>query len=120
MLKKAGIITVGVGAALLAAAPLASAGEYQGDDNGGNNDHGHHSNDHGNHHGHHNNGHGKQHGVGNVQCSAESGAVKGNRTEGILALGPILDGNAGQLLSCNSFLNDVASHNKTRIASPLL
>lgn len=115
MLKKAGIVTVGVSAALLAASPMAFAGDASDSGhNGSDNDHGHHRS-HGDDHGKGHKGHGKQHGIGNTQCASESGATKHNDTEGILALGPILNGNSGQILSCNSFLNDVASGNHINV-----
>ncbi len=86
MLKKFGMVSVGVTAGLLAIAPMASASE-------------------GHHHG------GGQHGTGNVQCGAEGGDLDNDATgEGLLGVGqvagPVASGNAGQLLSCNSFLND--------------
>lgn len=103
MLKKAAILTAGVGVTLLAASPLAYAGDST-DNGGGDHDHGHSK-----HHGH---GHGDHKGNNNTKCVAESGDVKANDTKGLLAgVGPILNGNAGQIASCNSFLNDNFSHN---------
>jgi hypothetical protein len=87
VLKKFGMVSVGVTAGLLAIAPMASASE-----------------------GHHHGG-GDQHGTGNIQCGAEGGDLSNDTTgTGAIALGqaagPVASGNAGQLLSCNSFLND--------------
>lgn len=102
MLKKFGMVSVGVTATLLAAAPLASAHD------GGQKD----------------SGKEKSHSVkangGNTQCAAKSGDVKDNKGKGMLAAGSILDGNAGQILSCNSFLNNNFSGNELGVASPLL
>ena len=104
MLKKFGMVSVGVTAALLAAAPLASASEC------------HDGHDKGHHEGHHQTG--GHENVGNTQCAAKSGDVKNNDSKGLLAgVGPILDGNAGQILSCNSFLNDNLSNNDLNIAN---
>lgn len=106
MLKKFGAVSVGVTAALLAAAPLASAHEGGGHE-------GHHGSK-----GHHEASHEN---VGNTQCAAKSGDTKDNNTKGLLAgVGPIANGNAGQIASCNSFLNDVLSHNDVNIANDLL
>lgn len=102
MLKKAGLVTVGVSAALLAASPMAFAGNSTDPADSGQGHHKSHES-----HG----GHDKQHGVGNTSCASESGDTKGNDTEGILALGPVLNGNSGQILSCNSFLNHNLNHN---------
>lgn len=104
MLKKIGMVGVGVTATMLAAAPFASACEtsHHGDHDG---DHGHHSVEHGSNN--------------NTACAAKSGDVAGNHTKGILALGPIANGNAGQILSCNSFLNDNFSGNDLNIANGL-
>ena len=84
MLKKFGMVSVGVTAGLLAIAPMASASE-----------------------GHHHDG-GDQRGTGNVQCAAEGGDLDNDATGSNLGqgAGPVASGNTGQLLSCNSFLND--------------
>ena len=87
MLKKFGMVSVGVTAGLLAIAPMASASE-----------------------GHHHDG-GDQRGTGNVQCAAEGGDLHNDATgTGLVGLGqgagPVASGNTGQLASCNSFLND--------------
>jgi len=111
VLKKFGMVTVGVTAGLLAVAPLASASECHDNDH----DKGHHKS-HGEHksHGDHKKGHkshgGSQDGTGNIQCGAEGGDLDNDATgTGALALGqglgPVASNNAGQLLSCNSFLN---------------
>ena len=87
MLKKFGMVSVGVTAGLLAIAPMASASE-----------------------GHHDGG--DQRGTGNVQCGAENGDLDNDATggDGLIGIGqvagPVASGNTGQLLSCNSFLND--------------
>ena len=90
MLKKFGMVSVGITAGLLAVAPMASASE------------GHHDGD--------------QDGTANIKCDAESGDIDNDATgEGAIALGqvagPVASGNAGQLLSCNAFLNDILNDN---------
>ena len=92
MLKKAGIMTLGIAAGLVAVAPLASASE-----------------------GHH--GHGGHGGSGNIgSCTAgnaEGGAVGGSatgaalaNTGGLAAAAPI-----GGALDCNSILNGSLNDN---------
>lgn len=116
MMKKAGIVTVGVSAALLAAAPLASAGEVNGEnaDNGKDKDSSKHDD-----WGKKNN---KDKGKGgNTTCQSQSGDNEGNEGKGLVAgAGSILSSNSGQLASCNSFLNDNFSGNKLKVASPIL
>lgn len=103
MLKKFGMVSVGVTAALLAAAPLASACESG----------------HDGHKGHHESSHGTD--VGNTKCAAKSGDTKNNDTSGLLAgVGPIANGNAGQILSCNSFLNDNLNDNLNNASISIL
>jgi hypothetical protein len=103
VLKKFGMVTVGVTAGLLAVAPLASASECHDD---GGHDKGHHKSHH------KSDGGGDQRGTGNVQCGAEGGDLDNDATggNGLIGVGqvagPVASGNAGQLLSCNSFLND--------------
>ena len=115
MLKKAGILTVGVTAGLLAVAPIASAGESS--DHDSDKKHSKHDDDD-----HGKKKHSKKHdddqrGTGNIKCDAESGDLDNDATgEGGLAgigqvAGPVLSDNAGQLLSCNSFLNDILNDN---------
>ena len=110
MLKKFGMVTVGVTAGLLAVAPLASASECHDHDKDSSHDKGHHKS-HGDHKKSHKSHGGSQHGTGNIQCGAEGGDLDNDATgEGLLGVGqvagPVASGNAGQLLSCNSFLND--------------
>lgn len=116
MLKKAGMLTVGVTAGLLAVAPLANAG-VAGDSDKDNNDDkkSSHDKDHGKKS--HKGDDGDQKGTGNIKCSAESGDLDNDATgEGSLAgigqvAGPVLSNNAGQILSCNSFLNENLNDN---------
>lgn len=88
MLKKFGMVAVGVTAGLLTVAPMASATE-----------------------GHHDEGH-----DGGITCSAEGGDLDAS-ADGSLAgiAAPVGSGNTGQLLSCNSFLNDNLNGNQVSI-----
>lgn len=93
MLKKFGMVTVGVTAGLLAVAPMASASDHGGD----------------------------QDGTGNIQCSAESGDLNNDATgEGAIGVGqvagPVASGNAGQIASCNSFLNENLNDNAVSVS----
>ena len=110
MLKKFGMVTVGVTAGLLAVAPLASASEGH---------HEHKDHDKGHHKSHDDGG---QRGTGNIKCGAEGGDLDNDATgEGLLGIGqvagPVASGNAGQLLSCNSFLNDNANDISVNVLS---
>ncbi len=98
MLKKFGMVSVGVTAGLLAIAPMASASE-----------------------GHHHGGD-DQRGTGNIQCSAEGGDLDNDATGSNLGqgAGPIASNNAGQLASCNSFLNDNANDISVNVLSSVL
>ena len=116
MLKKAGIVTAGVTAALLAAAPLASAGEYHGDydkdrdsskDRDGDRDRDRDRD----------RGFGDVDGEFNNQCLSEAGDVS-NDTAGVggllgigQVLGPVASGSNVDILNCSNILNNVLSDN---------
>ena len=123
MLKKAGLLTVGVTAGLLAVAPIASAGESH-----DSHEKGDHDKDSSRDHDHGKKHHSKKHhdsdqeGVGNIKCGAEGGDLDNDATgTGLLGIGqvagPVLSGNTGQLLSCNSFLNDNANDISVNVLS---
>ena len=123
MLKKAGLLTVGVTAGLLAVAPIASAGESEHYTKGDHDKDSSHDNDHGKRHHHESKKHheGDQEGVGNTKCAAQSGDLENPATgTGLVGIGqvagPVASGNAGQLLSCNSFLNDNLNGNNVSVA----
>jgi hypothetical protein len=95
--KKAGMVTVGVTAGLLVAAPFASAGE------GHDHDGGHH--------------HKKKHGHESSDCNVTGGSAEANGgIDGDALLGnaivqaPIGGANVGNIV-CNDILNDNLSHN---------
>ena len=95
MLKKFGMVSVGITAGLLAVAPMASATESDSGD---------------------------QEGTGNIQCSAENGDLSNDTEgEGLVGIGqvagPVASGNTGQALSCNAFLNDLINDNEVNILS---
>lgn len=94
MFKKVGIVTVGITAGLLAAAPFASAGE----------DPGHGGHEHSDHHGDHHKRDGGSCNVVGGKASAEGGnrgdAIGGN----LVGQLPIGGNNIGNL-TCNSILN---------------
>ena len=93
MLKKAGIMTLGIAAGLVAVAPLASASE-------------------GGHHGH--GGHGGSGNIGSCTAgNAEGGAIGGAATGGALANAGGLAAAApvGGALDCNSILNGSLNDN---------
>ena len=125
MLKKAGLLTVGITAGLLAVAPIASAGESE---SKGDNDHSK-SWDKGDddHHGkkkhHSDNDGGDQEGTGNVKCAGEGGDASTDNEGGegllggVVQAGSVASGNGGQLLSCNSFLNDILNDNELNVLS---
>ena len=108
MFKKFGIVTVGITAGLLAAAPLASAGEapeHGGHDNGG-------------HHGEHKG----EHKGGGSDCNVTGGSAEANGgIEGdsflgnALAQAPIGGANLGNIV-CNDILNDNLSGNNVAVS----
>ncbi|MHC1558487.1 hypothetical protein ACR9E3_06005 [Actinomycetospora sp. C-140] len=95
MFKKVGMVTVGVTAGLLVAAPFASAGESP--------DPGHHG------------GHGS-HGHGGSDCNVKggdataNGGIGGDAVAGALAQAPVGGLNTGNIV-CNDILNDNISGN---------
>jgi hypothetical protein len=106
--KKFGIVTVGITAGLLAAAPLASAGEapeHGGHDNGG-------------HHGEHKG----EHKGGGSDCNVTGGSAEANGgIEGDSFLGnaliqaPIGGANVANIV-CNDILNDNLSGNNVAVS----
>jgi hypothetical protein len=112
VLKKAGLLTVGVTAGLLAVAPIASAGEAHEKGDHDKDRESSHDKDHGKKHHSKKHHDGDQEGVGNIKCGAKGGDLDNDATGAGSLLGvgqvagPVLSGNTGQLLSCNSFLND--------------
>jgi len=110
--KKLGMVTVGVTAGLLAAAPLASAGEA----------HDHHGDDH-KKNSHHDDDHGSTSGAGaGDDCNVTGGEAEANGgIEGDAILGNVLaqvpvGGNNVGNLTCNSILNDNLSDNDVAIS----
>lgn len=99
MIKKMGVVTVGVAAGLMAAAPFASATES-----------------HGGHEGHH--GHHGDSGSCNVvggEAGAEGGN-SGNALIGNLVAQVPVGGNNALNLTCNKILNDNLSHNDVALS----
>jgi hypothetical protein len=103
--KKFGIVTVGITAGLLAAAPLASAGEAP--EHGG----------HGGHHGEHG-----EHKGGGSDCNVTGGSAEANGgisgdsfLGNALAQAPIGGANLGNIV-CNDILNDNLSGNNVAVS----
>ena len=93
MIKKLGVVTFGVAAGLMAAAPFASATEC-------------HESDH----------HEVESTSDSNNCNVSAGDVTGNAGSGaLLGVGSALDGNANQILSCNDILNGNLSGNSATI-----
>ena len=104
MFKKFGIVTVGITAGLLAAAPLASAGEAP---------------EHG---GHDNGGHHGEHKGGGSDCNVTGGSAEANGgidgdsfLGNALAQAPIGGANLGNIV-CNDILNDNLSGNNVAVS----
>jgi hypothetical protein len=102
--KKFGIVTVGITAGLLAAAPLASAGE---------------SPEHG---GHDNGGHHGEHKGGGSDCNVTGGSAEANGgingdsfLGNAVAQAPIGGANLGNIV-CNDILNDNLSGNNVAVS----
>jgi hypothetical protein len=108
--KKFGIVTVGITAGLLAAAPLASAGEAP--------EHGGHGHDNGGHHGEHKG----EHKGGGSDCNVTGGSAEANGgingdsfLGNALAQAPIGGANLGNIV-CNDILNDNLSGNNVAVS----
>lgn len=102
MLKKFGMVTVGVTAGLLAVAPMASATE----------DHDDHSSEI---------SFGDDEGNFNNECASTAGDIQ-NDAEGSglvglgQAAGPVLSGSNANILNCTNILNDVLNDNDVSVA----
>ena len=103
MIKKLGVVTVGVAAGLMAAAPFASASEGHG---------------HGHEHGHgqeHGQEHGQKHGDSG-SCNVTggdataNGGIDGDALANVVAQVPVGGANAANIV-CNDILNDNVSGN---------
>lgn len=101
MIKKMGVVTVGVAAGLMAAAPFASATESHGD---------HHSGHHGDHH--------SDSGSCNVVGGSgeANGGISGDAFAGNLLTQVPVSGNNVLNLTCNKVLNDNLSDNNVSVA----
>jgi hypothetical protein len=99
VIKKVGMVTVGITAGLLAAAPFASAGEAHGHDGGHHGGHGHHGSSDCNING------------GNAEAN---GGIGGDAGVGALAQAPV-GANALNLV-CSNVLNDNLSGNALSVS----
>jgi hypothetical protein len=105
--KKFGIVTVGITAGLLAAAPLASAGEAH--------EHGGHGHEHGGHHGEHKGGDSASCNVTGGSAEANGGISGDSFLGNALAQAPIGGANLGNIV-CNDILNDNLSGNNVAVS----
>jgi hypothetical protein len=104
LFKKVSMVTVGIGAGLLVAAPFASAGEAHDPGHGG--------------HGHH----GEHHGRGGSDCNVNGGGAEANGgiagdalLGNVVAQLPVGGNNVGNIV-CNDILNDNVSGNHVALS----